>query len=176
MRRYTPRPGLVFLFFLQPDLRAFAVPWGMSLPLPLAPRTRRILQACLYETIAIALVAPLMTWLFDQPPLSALALTVTMSAIALGWNYGFNTVFERWEAQQIVKGRSLRRRLAHGVGFEVGLAVMLIPVMALWLTITLLEAFLADAGIMLFFFVYTMGFTWAFDRVFGLPQSALADG
>jgi uncharacterized membrane protein len=85
-------------------------------------------------------------------------------------------VFERWEAQQIVKGRSLRRRLAHGVGFEVGLAVMLIPVMALWLTITLLEAFLADAGIMLFFFVYTMAFTWAFDRVFGLPQSALADG
>ena len=24
----------------------------------------------------------------------------------------------------------------------------------------------------IFFFVYTMGFTWAFDRVFGLPDSA----
>ena len=148
----------------------------MSLLMPMAPRTRRILQACLYEAIAIAFVAPVMTWLFDHPPLSALALTVTMSAIALGWNYGFNAVFERWEAKQIVKGRSLLRRLVHGVGFEAGLAVMLIPVMALWLKISLLEAFLADAGIMLFFFVYTMAFTWTFDRVFGLPQSALAEG
>ena len=35
------------------------------------------------------------------------------------------------------------------------------------------EALLADIGIVLFFFFYTVAFTWGFDRVFGLPQSAL---
>jgi uncharacterized membrane protein len=25
-----------------------------------------------------------------------------------------------------------------------------------------------------FFFVYAVGYTWAFDKIFGLPQSALA--
>ena len=50
--------------------------------LPLAPRTRRILQACLYEAIAIALVAPVMMWLFDHPPVSALALTVSVASTA----------------------------------------------------------------------------------------------
>ena len=32
--------------------------------------------------------------------------------------------------------------------------------------------FVADLGLMAFFFFYTMAFTWAFDRVFGLPASA----
>jgi uncharacterized membrane protein len=26
---------------------------------------------------------------------------------------------------------------------------------------------------LVFFFVYAVGYTWAFDKVFGLPQSAL---
>ncbi len=95
-----------------------------------------------------------------------------MSTVALGWNYVFNWLFEAWESRQIVKGRSFRRRLAHGIGFEGGLVLMLVPVMAYWLETTLLKAFLADLGILAFFFVYAIAFTWAFDRVFGLPQSA----
>ncbi len=95
-----------------------------------------------------------------------------MSTVALAWNYVFNGWFERWEARQPVKGRSLARRLAHGLGFEGGLVVMLVPVMAWWLNTSLLNAFVADLGVLAFFFVYAVGFTWAFDRVFGLPQSA----
>ena len=49
---------------------------------------------------------------------------------------------------------------------------MLVPLMAYWLDTTLLGAFLADLGILAFFFVYAIAFTWAFDRVFGLPRSA----
>jgi uncharacterized membrane protein len=47
--------------------------------------------------------------------------------------------------------------------------------MAVWLSITVVEAFIANIGILAFFFVYTIAFTWAFDRVFGLPQSALLE-
>lgn len=138
----------------------------------LKPRTRRVLQAVLYELFALAAVGPVLAWLFDESLGSTAALTLLMSSIALGWNFVFNGWFERWEARQAVRGRSLHRRLLHGLGFEGGLAVMLVPLVAWWLDISLWAAFVADLGLMAFFFVYAIGFTWAFDKVFGLPASA----
>jgi uncharacterized membrane protein len=138
----------------------------------MTPRTRRVLQAVLYEVFAIAFVGPVLGLLFDKPQSSTLALAVVMSTIALCWNYGFNAGFEWWESRQVVKGRSLVRRLLHGAGFEGGLTVLLVPVMGHWLGISYLSAFMANVGLLAFFFLYAIGFTWAFDRVFGLPQSA----
>jgi uncharacterized membrane protein len=136
------------------------------------PFVRRILQAALYEGIAIAVVTPTLVLAFSHPPGSAFVLSAVMSSIALTWNYLFNLVFERWETRQVVKGRSLQRRIAHGVGFEGGLAIILMPVMAYWLDISLWAAFVADMGLLAFFFVYTVAFTWVFDKIFGLPLSA----
>jgi uncharacterized membrane protein len=129
-------------------------------------------QAALYESIAIAVVTPVLALAFSHPPGSAFVLSAVMSTIALAWNYLFNSVFERWEARQAVKGRSLARRIAHGVGFEGGLALILLPVMAWWLEVSMLAAFMADMGLLAFFFVYTVAFTWVFDKLFGLPESA----
>lgn len=140
----------------------------------MSPRTRRVLQALLYEVFAVAFVGPALGWMFDTPLSSSLLLGLLMSSIALAWNYVFNALFERWEARQAVKGRSLRRRLAHGIGFEGGLVVFLVPVMAWWLQTTLWLALIADLAVLAFFFVYAIAFTWAFDRVFGLPESAQA--
>lgn len=136
------------------------------------PRTRRIIQAVLYEVIAVVAVAPALALLFDEPVISTVGLTVLMSTVALVWNYTFNRWFERWEVRQQTKGRSFKRRVIHGLGFEGSLVVMLVPVMAYWLNISLLVAFVANLGVLAFFFVYVVGFTWAFDRIFGLPRSA----
>jgi len=133
---------------------------------------RRTVQAVLYETLAIILVTPAIACIFSHPPLSAIALSATMSAVALAWNYLFNAAYERWESKQTIKGRSFSRRVAYGVAYEGGLTLFLIPIMAVWLSITVVEAFIANIGILAFFFVYTIAFTWAFDRAFGLPQSA----
>ncbi len=138
----------------------------------MTPTTRRVLQAVLYETFAIAFVGPVLSLAFDKPPTSTLALAFVLSSIALAWNYVFNSIFERWESRQSVKGRSFARRLAHGIGFEGGLVIILIPVMSAWLDITPLAAFVANLGLLAFFFCYAIGFTWAFDHVFGLPESA----
>lgn len=138
----------------------------------LEPRTRRVLQAVLYEGIAIAVVGPALGFVFDEPVESSIGLAVFMSTVALAWNYVFNVWFERWEAKQPVKSRSWLRRLVHGLAFEGGLVVMLVPIMAWWLNASLAHAFVADLGILAFFFAYAVGFTWAFDRVFGLPHSA----
>lgn len=131
-----------------------------------------MVQAILYEVFAIAFVGPVLGLAFEQPYASTMALAVVLSAIALCWSYLFNTGFERWESKQMVKGRSFARRLAHGAGFEGGLTLILVPVMALWLQTSFLSAFLANVGLLFFFFIYAIGFTWTFDRVFGLPQSA----
>jgi len=134
---------------------------------------RRVLQAILYEAFAITFVSPMLSIIFDASPASSLGLAVVLSSIALGWNYVFNTFFERWESKQATSGRTLTRRLLHGTGFEGGLVIILIPVMALWLNISMLNAFIANLGLLSFFFVYAIAFTWAFDRVFGLPASAV---
>jgi uncharacterized membrane protein len=70
------------------------------------PRTRRVLQAVLYEVFAVAFVGPVLGIVFDKPQASTLA----------------------------------------------------------------------QAVVLVFFFVYAVGFTWAFDRVFGLPQAARPAG
>lgn len=138
----------------------------------LSPRRRRVLQALLYEAFAIAFVGPVLALVFDEPMGSSLALAVVLSTIALAWNYVFNGLFEWWESRQRSRRRTLARRLLHGVGFEGGLTVLLVPVMAWWLGTTLLVAFLANLGLLLFFFVYAVAFTWCFDLVFGVPASA----
>lgn len=138
----------------------------------LSPRGRRVLQAVLYELFAITAVGPALGALFDEPLASSLGLAVLMSTVALLWSLVFNTLFERWEAGRPVKGRSWRRRALHGLGFEGGLALMLTPLVAVWLHLGLGEAFVANLGVMLFFLGYAVVFTWAFDRVFGLPASA----
>ena len=138
----------------------------------MTPKIRRVLQAVLYEIFAIAFVGPVLSMAFDKPATSTLGLAFVLSSIALAWNYVFNALFEGWESRQIVKGRSFARRLAHGLGFEGGLVVILVPVMAYWLDISAVNAFLANLGLLAFFFFYAITFTWAFDRVFGLPASA----
>ncbi|WP_350551902.1 PACE efflux transporter [Pseudoalteromonas sp. 120-MNA-CIBAN-0494] len=138
----------------------------------MTPKKRRILQAVLYELFAIAFVGPIISFMFDKSATSAIGLAFVLSSVALSWNYVFNALFERWESQQTIKGRSFNRRLLHGIGFEGGLVLILVPVMALWLKISVLSAFIANLGFFIFFFVYAIVFTWAFDRVLGLPASA----
>jgi uncharacterized membrane protein len=138
----------------------------------MSPNFRRILQAVLYEIFAIAFVGPILSIAFDEPATSTMGLAIVLSSIALGWNYVFNTIFERWESKQSKKGRTLKRRLAHGLGFEGGLVLLLLPIISIWLNISLLEAFLTNVALLAFFFIYAIGFTWSFDRVFGLPNSA----
>ena len=156
------------------QLAALSLPGYFILPSTMSPTTRRVLQALLYEAIAIAVVGPVLSMAFDKSTASTFGLAVVLSCIALSWNYVFNWIFERWESRQSVRGRSFARRLAHGAGFEGGLVILLLPVMSLWLDISPTAALVANLGLLAFFFFYAIAFTWCFDRVFGLPASAQA--
>ena len=187
LRQSPPCPeGTVAIVVLRPVVVCLHTPVSstvrpaqnpnVQLPIFMSPRNRRVIQAVLYEVLAIAFVGPVLSLAFDKPPTSTFALAFVLSSIALAWNYVFNAMFERWESRQSKKGRSFVKRMAHGIGFEGGLALILIPVMALWLNISPLNAFLANLSLLVFFFVYAIAFTWAFDRIFGLPESAADRG
>ena len=132
---------------------------------------RRIVFVGLYELIAIA-ISSLIFMAMGQALGSSSVMAVAASTIAICWNLVFNWLFEKWEATQTQKGRSVLRRVVHAIGFEGGIAAMLIPLMAWWFNISLWESAVLEAGILVFFMVYTFVFNWCFDRVFGLPASA----
>ena len=135
---------------------------------------RRIVYVSAYEGIAILTTTVAMV-LLGYGAGHAGAASVMASAVAIGWNLAWNWLFETWEARQPAGGRGLTRRVAHAIGFEGGLLVFLVPLMAWWLGIGLVEAFVLDLGFLAFFLVYTFVFNLGFDRVFGLPSSALRE-
>lgn len=134
--------------------------------------TRRCVHAVLYEAVAVLLTTAGLLLMSEHGLASSGGLALATSAVALAWNAAFNSLFERWEARQPRRGRSLARRLAHAIGFEGGLVLLLVPLIAWWLQIGLWQALLMDLGLLLFFLVYTVAFNWAFDALFGLPASA----
>lgn len=133
---------------------------------------RRLGFIALYEVVAIAVVTVALAALTARPAADAGAFALVGSAVAASWNYLWNWLFERWEARQTDRTRTPRRRIVHALGFETGLVLALVPIMAWMLDMTLVEAFVYDLGLIVFFLFYTYAFTWAFDAVFGPPQSA----
>jgi uncharacterized membrane protein len=134
---------------------------------------RKIVYVSLFELIAIGITTTALAQLSGQGMAHSGALAGMSTAIALLWNLLFNSLFEWWEARQRLRGRTLLRRVAHALCFESGLVMMLVPLFAWWLHITLWQAMVMDIGLLLFFLAYTFVFNLVFDRVFGLPRSAL---
>jgi len=132
---------------------------------------RRLLFVTFYELFAV-IAASLLFMLTGQSSLHSGVMAVVSSAVAIVWNLSFNYAFEQWELRQSVKGRSFLRRTVHAIGFEAGMALILIPVMAWWFSITLWQATVLEAGLLVFFMAYTYVFNWCFDHLFGLPLSA----
>ncbi|MGB4925950.1 MAG: PACE efflux transporter [Giesbergeria sp.] len=129
---------------------------------------RRVVYVTVYEIIAIAVATWGLASVTGQGAAHSVVISAASSAIAVAWNLVFNTLFERWEARQSVRGRSV----AHAIGFEGGLVLFLVPLFAWWFDIGLWQALVMDLGLLVFFLVYTFVFNWCFDRVFGLPASA----
>ena len=134
---------------------------------------RKLVYVSLYEAIAIVAASAGFALMSGKELSEAGPLSVICSVVAVVWNMAFNSMFEAWESRQAQRGRSVGRRIAHAIGFEGGLAAILVPVIAWWLGVSMWQALVMDIGLMLFFLVYTFCFNWAFDRIFGLPASAM---
>jgi len=139
------------------------------------PLLRRVVYAVVFELLAILFTTTILAALGNAGGPS-LAVAVVSSTVALLWNIAFNSMFEALERRLGVTGRPWWVRAVHAVGFEGGLIVFLVPAVALILGVGLGEAFLIEAGLLVFFLIYAAVYAYAFDSVFGLPDSAARPG
>ncbi|HAV2276366.1 TPA: PACE efflux transporter [Serratia marcescens] len=137
---------------------------------------RKLVYVTAYEIIGMAISALGLALLSGHAPSSTGPLAVVITTIAVSWNFIYNYLFEWWESRQASRTRTLKRRILHAVGFQLTLVVYLIPLIAWWMGITLWQALLLDMALIVIIPCYTFLFNWAFDKLFGLPASALPAG
>ncbi|CAH5154699.1 TPA: PACE efflux transporter [Serratia marcescens] len=137
---------------------------------------RKLVYVTAYEIIGMAISALGLALLSGHAPSSTGPLAVVITTIAVSWNFIYNSLFEWWESRQASRIRTLKRRILHAVGFQLTLVVYLIPLIAWWMGITLWQALLLDMALIVIIPCYTFLFNWAFDKLFGLPASALPAG
>ena len=136
---------------------------------------RKLVYVSLFEVFGMTFSALGLALLSGTSPSSTGPLAVVITSIAVAWNFIYTTLVERWESRQPSRTSTVKRRIAHAVGFQLTLIVFLIPLIAGWMGISLWAAFLLDLALILFIPCYPFAFNWLCDRVFGRPASALPD-
>ena len=124
-----------------------------------------------FETIGLIICTPLASWLLDKGIAQVGSLSVVLSLTAMCVNYGYNLVFD---IALVRMGRPVNvrppwLRAIHAILFEGSLIILTVPMVAWWLDLTLLTAFLTDIGFTVFFLIYAYFYNWAYDALFPMP-------
>ena len=126
--------------------------------------TERVCQALGFEGLALLICTPLLVWITGRPALEMGAVTLGLSLLALTWNIIFNSLFDRLKVRlQLADGGWTR--VLHALMFEGGLIIVAVPLIAMWLNISLVQAFMLDIGVLLFFLPYTYVYHWGYDVI-----------
>ncbi|MBR8065642.1 PACE efflux transporter [Burkholderia ambifaria] len=132
---------------------------------------RRIVYVVMFEVLGILVASSVLGMLSGASATTSGLLGVMISTTGVTVNFVYNFGFEAWERRRAETTRSVGRRIVHAIGFQVALVTFLIPLIAWWLDVSLLQAFLYDAVLIVFFPIFTFAYNWSFDSVFGLPDA-----
>ncbi|MBJ2151885.1 PACE efflux transporter [Paracoccus sp. IB05] len=136
---------------------------------------RRVTYLGLFEATAILISSTFLSYVSGKSGAHSLALSMMITTTAITVNFFYNLAFEAWEVRQVRRERTVARRVLHALGFQICLVTLLIPLIAWWFEVSLIEALLMDMALIVFFPIYTMIFTWGFDLVFGTPAHLLQE-
>lgn len=125
---------------------------------------RRIVHALSYELILLLMIAVALSFIFNLPLELTGGLGITMAITSVLWNMLFNHYFEKFEAKHGLK-RDIKVRILHAIGFEGGLMLATIPMVAYALQISLWQAIVLDFAMTLCILVYTFVFQWVYDHL-----------
>ena len=125
---------------------------------------RRIIHALSYEIILLVIIAIALSFIFAVPMEVTGTLGIAMAITSVVWNMIFNHFFEKYEAKRKLK-RTVGVRILHAIGFEGGLMLATIPMVAYALEMSLGQAFLTDLSLTLCILVYTFIFQWCYDYI-----------
>lgn len=124
----------------------------------------RVFHALSFEIVAIMITAPIAAYLMGHSVGQMGVLTIMFAVIALLCNMIFNFFFDLAQRRMGFK-RTIKVRVLHAMLFELGFVLISVPLAAWWLSIGLLEAFVLDFGLTVFFLVYTFLFNYIYDKV-----------
>ncbi len=134
-------------------------------------RNDRLRHAIGFELIGLLIAAPLASWATGIHLNHMGPLAIFFSLLATGWNYVYNLGVDKLLLKyQGHTYKSMWQRVIHTLGFEGGLLLVAMPVMSLWLGISLLEAFVLDLGFVAFYLVYAFVYNLSYDKVFPIPR------
>ena len=125
---------------------------------------RRIIHALTYEVILLIIIAIVLSFIFDAPMAVTGTLGIAMAVTSVIWNMIFNNIFEKYEAKHQLK-RTVLVRICHAIGFEGGLMLATIPMVAYALDMPIWQAILTDLSMTLCILVYTFIFQWCYDHI-----------
>ncbi|WP_338001337.1 PACE efflux transporter [Frigidibacter sp. ROC022] len=133
----------------------------------------RIRQAVSFELIGLILVTTLGAAVFDHGAAELGGIAVIGATLAMLWNYLYNLGFDHLLLRTRRSTRkTLPLRVVHALAFEAGLLLAMMPIIAWWLGVGLIEALVMDLAFAGFYLVYAFLFTWAYDRLFPVPDPA----
>jgi len=136
----------------------------------------RIRHAVSFEVIGIIIATPLAAFAFHLPGGDSAVVVVASATVAMLWNYIYNLGFDHL-MQRLTGGtaKTTPIRVAHAVLFELGLLMIMLPLVAWYLQISIWQALIMDIALAVFYMAYAFVFNWAYDRVFPLPEWQAAD-
>ena len=125
---------------------------------------RRWIHALSYEVILLVIIALGLSYMFEMPMQVTGGLGIAMAVTSVLWNMLFNHYFEKFEAKHQLR-RTFKIRVLHAIGFEGGLMLATIPMVAYALEKSMMQAFLIDLLMTLSILLYTFIFQYCYDHV-----------
>ncbi|WP_374664293.1 chlorhexidine efflux PACE transporter AceI [Acinetobacter sp.] len=125
---------------------------------------RRIVHALSYEIILLVIIAIALSFIFEVPMEVTGTLGIAMAVTSVIWNMIFNNFFEKFEAKRKLK-RTFGVRVLHAIGFEGGLMLATIPMVAYAMDMSIWQAILLDLSMTTCILVYTFIFQWCYDHI-----------
>lgn len=133
----------------------------------------RVRHAVLFEAIGLAVMIPLGAYVFGLPAAHMGVVGIASATIATLWNFVYNLGFDHAMRRRFGHtSKTFRLRLLHVALFEAGLLIVLLPPVAWYLGITLMQALTMDIAIVAFYVMYAFAFNLAYDHVFPVPGAA----
>jgi len=125
----------------------------------------RFFHATLFELTAIVLTALYLMVVMGENFFDMGVLAIAISLTATVWNGIFNFIFDRLQ-KRFQFSRSVLMRILHAFCFEGGLVILTVPMVAWYLEVNFLTAFLLEAALLLFFLPYSFVFNFIYDKIY----------
>jgi len=124
----------------------------------------RVLHMILFEVIALLIFVPLAVLIFERAVLNMTGLGISLSLIAMAWNYLYNLGFDRMYGYDRLS-RKLITRIAHGAGFELGMVIFSFPVIMWVMELNFWQVLIMDISAVVLFLLYAILFNWLYDII-----------